>query len=736
MDDINAEEPRLPSIAGLEGVQDQAVKTALMAMKEILEVRLGKRPNASYLDRAVTYRDMYRGNLASVVVNGQLISNPNPDNSQIAPPPSEIDTSIPGAPIGLIATGTKLSVLLEWDAPASNVAYTEIHRSSFNNIGLAVLVGTSAGTLYADILNASNVTRYYWIRHVSKSGLAGNFNALSGTIATTGGLASADLISVDGAKIIDATILNAKIANVSADKIVTGTLLATQVINIGTGTDRVIIDGNGNIRAGATGFNAGNGMWQGLEGGQYKLFIGNANANKLLWDGTNLLLNSDLINEVADRRVIVTAGDVIAGQLIGGTWYDFKSLSRIEAGVAFNNATFVLSAYYTEQPSIVVAPANMGVYKAANSAVDQSINLQAKDIGNLLNFDTAAIGAGLSVLDKQAIKDTAATWGIAKGVVSFQIDKWYWEVKIDALPAADRCIIGMGEDTATLNQFVGQSAFAYGYRDNGNKVNNATNTAYGATLAVNDVVGIAYDGNAKTVTFYKNGVSQGAAFTGFSGAFRPMVSLFNGAKATINFGEVSFSQSIPAGFVGLTDFIGAKQTYKFKCVAQLVLNSGNVNVPAKFSVGAAYGATSFGATQTTLANVISISIGGLLQAYSVVTTFNSALGGQYYFQKNYANAFLYIEYFSLGVWVNGGLVASKGLSLDAISWTSTFAFPSAASWQWRLKLVVGASASHSAGNGNLGTYGSNYGNVNSRQENVTAETLLAAGTMNYVAVGK
>jgi hypothetical protein len=733
VDDINAAEPLLPSISALDGVLDPAVRTALQAMKEILEVRLGKRPNASFLDRAVTYRDMYRGGIASVVVNGELVSNLEPDNSVIAPAPTPIDTSIVGAPIGFIATGTKLSVLLEWDTPADNVSYTEVWRATFNNIGLAVMVGTTPSTLYADILNASNVTRYYWIRHVSSSGIAGDYNSISGTIATTGGLASADLISVDGAKIIDATILNAKISNVSADKIITGTMVATEVINVGTGSDRMVIDGDGNIRAGATGYDTGTGMWQGLDGGQYKLFIGNSAANKMLWDGTNLLLNSDLTNELGDSRVVISVGDVVSGRLIGGVWYDVKALSRVEAGVTANNSTVVLAGYFTEEPYIIVSPANVGVYKAANSAVDQTLSLQAKDIDNILNWDTAAIGAGLSTLDKQLIKDNAATWGIGKGVVSFQIDKWYWEVRVDVLPAAGRCIIGIGEDTATLNQYVGQSAFAYGYRDNANKANNATFTAYGASLAVNDVVGIAYDGNAKTLTFLKNGVSQGVAFTGFSGAFRPMVSLYQNAKATINFGEAVFAYAIPAGYVALAEFIGAKQTFKFKALAQLILNAGNSFVYISDNVTTAPSTTVYTPSRTTNSNVALIVIGGTAASY-FTTVYTS--GNFTFTKKEHSTITVYMEYFSGGVWVNGGLVYTKAGSSSVASWNVTYLFPSSAAWLWRLRVVTGAPVMYYNTIGSYHAAPNQLLAINSLQEQITADTLLAAGTMNYTAIGK
>ena len=75
------------------------------------------------------------------------------------------------------------------------------------------------------------------------------------------------------------------------------------------------------------------------------------------------------------------------------------------------------------------------------------------------------------------------------------------------------------------------------------KIGNGSETSYGATYqAVGDVVGIALDMDNGTLTFYKNGVSQGQAFnSGLSGkTVYPYRLAYNSADLTVaNFGQDS-----------------------------------------------------------------------------------------------------------------------------------------------------------------------------------------------------
>ena len=98
----------------------------------------------------------------------------------------------------------------------------------------------------------------------------------------------------------------------------------------------------------------------------------------------------------------------------------------------------------------------------------------------------------------------------------------------------------------------------------------ATGGAYGATYTVGDIIGVAVDADGNTVTFYKNGSSQGSlSYTMVSGeTYKPYISEnSNGLGLTIsaNFGNPpysangytdgagygNFSYAVPSGYYAL-----------------------------------------------------------------------------------------------------------------------------------------------------------------------------------------
>jgi len=91
----------------------------------------------------------------------------------------------PAAPTGFTATAATLNVILEWDNPGDACyAYTEIWRNTVDDLGTAVLTGTTDTFMYADNIGPDE-TRYYWIRHVNIENEKGPYNATAGTSATT-----------------------------------------------------------------------------------------------------------------------------------------------------------------------------------------------------------------------------------------------------------------------------------------------------------------------------------------------------------------------------------------------------------------------------------------------------------------------------------------------------------------------------------------------------------------------
>jgi hypothetical protein len=87
----------------------------------------------------------------------------------------------------------------------------------------------------------------------------------------------------------------------------------------------------------------------------------------------------------------------------------------------------------------------------------------------------------------------------------------------------------------------------------GQKENSNSQQSYGTSYTTNDVIGIALDMDAGTLTFYKNGSSQGQAYSGLSGAFCFAGSPYNGGTHVWNFGQRAFAYTAPSGFKALCD---------------------------------------------------------------------------------------------------------------------------------------------------------------------------------------
>ena len=147
----------------------------------------------------------------------------------------------------------------------------------------------------------------------------------------------------------------------------------------------------------------------------------------------------------------------------------------------------------------------------------------------------------------------ASTWQTVPATMAIPSSgKWYWEVLATAIgtPAAQ---IGIATVATPLGTYFGVYSTGYAYQSNtGNKMTNNVATAYGATYATNDVVGVAFDSDTLALTFYKNGVSQGAAYTVSAGEYIPVIAL-NGATAGVaaNFGQRPFAYTPPTGFKAL-----------------------------------------------------------------------------------------------------------------------------------------------------------------------------------------
>ena len=200
------------------------------------------------------------------------------------------------------------------------------------------------------------------------------------------------------------------------------------------------------------------------------------------------------------------------------------------------------------------------------------------------NSNISVTNANLTVADSSGTNSSIrSTIGVSSG-------KWYWEWTV----ASVTTFVGGGIATAntSLASYIGDTADSYGYLSHtGNKYNNGTAYSYGATFTTNDVIGVALDLDAGTLTYYKNNTSQGTAFTGLTGTFIPAFSCRSGSL-NINFGQRPFSYTPPTGFLALNTFnlptptIGATASTQANKYMDATTYTGNGGTQAIVNAGA------------------------------------------------------------------------------------------------------------------------------------------------------
>jgi hypothetical protein len=158
---------------------------------------------------------------------------------------------------------------------------------------------------------------------------------------------------------------------------------------------------------------------------------------------------------------------------------------------------------------------------------------------------TTSVNGNLgSTLPANVAGGIGSTFAISSG-------KWYCEF----VPSSGSNL-NVGIVLSNLTQNGANSLFSTGYsyyQFNGNKYINGAATAYGASYVVGDVIGIAIDFTALTITFYKNNVSQGA-ITIAAGEYK--FTAANGSSTvdqacSYNFGQRPFIYTPPTGFKAL-----------------------------------------------------------------------------------------------------------------------------------------------------------------------------------------
>jgi hypothetical protein len=176
---------------------------------------------------------------------------------------------------------------------------------------------------------------------------------------------------------------------------------------------------------------------------------------------------------------------------------------------------------------------------------------------------------------------------ISVSTIGMTYGKWYAEMYITAIGVESSIGLSKGIYAA---QYVGAISETWGYYSSGQKYTNASPSLYGASFTTGNTIGVAYDADNGILTFYKDGVSQGIAFTGLkdSTTQTPYYFACSGRTSTaandvtMNFGQQRWKYAPPAG-------------YKALCTTNLI-------TPAIKKGKAAFDAITYNGTGTTFAS--------------------------------------------------------------------------------------------------------------------------------------
>ena len=154
--------------------------------------------------------------------------------------------------------------------------------------------------------------------------------------------------------------------------------------------------------------------------------------------------------------------------------------------------------------------------------------------------------------------NAASTYGVVMGTIPMSSGKWYWEVTVNGTPNNSYDYIGIvasdsGPAYPTLTTTMPNQLW---YLAGGTKIDGSTSSSYGATYGDGDVIGVALDldSSTTTLTFYKNGVSQGTAFSNLASgkSWVSAVGDYSNALTTTswnaNWGQRAFAYSAPSGY--------------------------------------------------------------------------------------------------------------------------------------------------------------------------------------------
>jgi hypothetical protein len=187
---------------------------------------------------------------------------------------------------------------------------------------------------------------------------------------------------------------------------------------------------------------------------------------------------------------------------------------------------------------------------------------------------------------------TSGSHSLVRSSIAASSGKWYAEFSLSAV-GGNYPQLGILDSTTSVTQanpYLGQYANGYALRSDGQKENNNNTSAYGSSFTTGDIIGVAFDADNGTLTYYKNGTSQGTAYSSIpAGSYLFAATAYNSGGWIANWGQRAFAYTAPSGFKSLCDSnLPAPVVAKPNTLMDVALWPGNggsqtITLPGAFS---------------------------------------------------------------------------------------------------------------------------------------------------------
>ena len=253
------------------------------------------------------------------------------------------------------------------------------------------------------------------------------------------------------------------------------------------------------------------------------------------------------------------------------TWHSFGSKSNI---------TTITVSSPGGNGAILGAIRVDGNLLANISAKANYVNMADTPTTNWCTLNPLNTGSAYTLVNGNLQFTSTTNWDGTTGTFVVSSGKWYYEF---TRGSGGSGLLGWCEPQnydITTEPGDPANSSVWRYRDDGTKRNGeASGQSYGASwTAVGDVIGCALDLDAGTIAFYKNGTSQGTAYSNLSGkTLVPVIGFYNCTDASsVNFGQRDFEYTPPSGFSALnTRTLPAPSIKDGSDYFQTVLYTGN-----------------------------------------------------------------------------------------------------------------------------------------------------------------